>query len=585
LNILVLGNGFDIAHNLKTQYKDFLEAVEITHELINSEKAFRVKRWNTYNKSKISQCLIDVLDEIVKTKTHETDELNVFHTYYSNNFWFKYFMDKPKGTWIDFERDIKEVCKFIENKISSKGSIRKLNDDINLNDEFSDYIKYIKNKDEIKTYAKLIEKLEEDLKHVINSLDIYINEFVNMQECEEISPDIISLDIDRVISFNYSITYQRLYNITPDIPCDYIHGKAGIGRNKDYSNLVLGYDESKEKVNEETISIFASFKKYYQRVLKGTGNQYFNWIKDIKDNPKKEHKVYFFGHSMDVTDSDIIKALILNSNVKTTIFYYSNLDKMDKVKNLISVLGYEHFVEYTSSGSVEFIEQKPFKKKQNAPKYRSKMTIKYLYDLPNIPEWKYCIIKDWFEKIKLNHYFYELKYFYLAIDALQKYSVEPDKVTMLIELCKKHNREPCKFDDFLKDYSLYCGKETKFENVELEKLIKSIYENRVEDKKNEYYIFLEKIKFDKRILNAIYLGNQGLVINDKKLSRVFDCFLDSFDKFLSYPEIYDDMVKLLLLIDSDIVSGIFFDKLIDTNLSDVKNNRIQILQNKYLGFI
>ena len=37
---------------------------------------------------------------------------------------------------------------------------------------------------------------------------------------------------------------------------------------------------------------------------------------------KNMHKVYIFGHSLDETDKDILRDVILNNNVYTTIFYF-----------------------------------------------------------------------------------------------------------------------------------------------------------------------------------------------------------------------------------------------------------------------
>ena len=140
MNILVLGNGFDLAHNLKTSYKNFLDSVEITNELIECEKATRIEKWNSYDKTKIPQRLCKELDRITETKSYETMELKEFHKCCKNNFWFMYFKDKPEGTWIDFEKDIKEVCQSIEKNIYNNDMIRKLDEKIDIDKEFTDYV-------------------------------------------------------------------------------------------------------------------------------------------------------------------------------------------------------------------------------------------------------------------------------------------------------------------------------------------------------------------------------------------------------------------------------------------------------------
>ena len=37
MNIIVIGNGFDIAHNLPTKYTDFLEFVKVIRYILNTK--------------------------------------------------------------------------------------------------------------------------------------------------------------------------------------------------------------------------------------------------------------------------------------------------------------------------------------------------------------------------------------------------------------------------------------------------------------------------------------------------------------------------------------------------------------------
>lgn len=578
MNILVLGNGFDIAHGFKTFYKNFLEAVEITNKLIDLDKAPRNELWSKYNKSNLPKSLCVMLDKIAETKTFETYELTSFHTFWKNNFWFKYFSTKPDGTWIDFERDIKEVCQYLENKIYNSGAIRKLNEKIEVNTEFSDYINFLMNYDKIDTFEKLIERLEEDLRHVTNSLDIYIGSYVNGEVCDILSPNVIKSEIDKVISFNYSHTFERLYDYYNNIEIDYVHGEAGYGRLREYSNLVLGYDESEDKIKDDMITTFAPFKKYYQRVLKGAGHQYALWIKEIQDDPTKKHNVYFFGHSMDVTDKDIIQALILNKNVKTTIYYYSKKDKIDKVKNTIKVLGYQKFSEYTNLGDIIFEQQADFQGKESTGDYECKMAIKYLINLPMLSQDEYKGLCKWFSKIQENPYQFHIKYYYLAIDILQKLHLEPEKVADLVNACNQYfGNEAYSYEEFLEDYAIFNGTDADFNNDELHNLINTLYAKQV--KNNGWYrTFLESINYDGRRLRAIYMGNENLIIDKVNLKIAVDCFLDFFDSSITNIQLYDDMVKFLKLIEEVKVQEVLAEY---EKEQGIIKNRINTLTMKY----
>ena len=127
--ILILGNGFDLAHFLPTKYEHFITAMRavedadsnehllfdnIFHELLASEDFF-------LNRTK----------EIYKTEDVKisVENLILLKEKLSNNGWFQYFkdyLDSGIDTWIDFENEIKNVldivCSVLE-KNSDKNEI------------------------------------------------------------------------------------------------------------------------------------------------------------------------------------------------------------------------------------------------------------------------------------------------------------------------------------------------------------------------------------------------------------------------------------------------------------------------------
>ena len=74
-----------------------------------------------------------------------------------------------------------------------------------------------------------------------------------------------------------------------------------------------------------------------------------------KKHPK--HNLYIFGHSLDVTDKDILRLLILNDNVKTTIFYPDKKELGKKIANLVKVIGQDELIRRTG-GRTKTIEFK-----------------------------------------------------------------------------------------------------------------------------------------------------------------------------------------------------------------------------------
>ena len=94
--------------------------------------------------------------------------------------------------------------------------------------------------------------------------------------------------------------------------------------------MVLGIDEYLPIERRNKDVEFIAFKKFYQRIYKQTGCEYKEWIDEIQirnlecakngKNNAEIHNLYIFGHSLDVTDGDILRDLILTENVYTTFF-------------------------------------------------------------------------------------------------------------------------------------------------------------------------------------------------------------------------------------------------------------------------
>ena len=62
---------------------------------------------------------------------------------------------------------------------------------------------------------------------------------------------------------------------------------------------------------------------------------------------------------MDVTDGDILRELILNDNVHTTIFYLNKNVMGQQIANLVKVIGQDELIRRTggSKKTIEFKEQ------------------------------------------------------------------------------------------------------------------------------------------------------------------------------------------------------------------------------------
>ena len=57
--------------------------------------------------------------------------------------------------------------------------------------------------------------------------------------------------------------------------------------------------------------------------------------------------LYVYGHSLDVTDKDVLRHLILWPKMTTHIFYYNRKDFAEKVRNLVRIVGKDELIRRT----------------------------------------------------------------------------------------------------------------------------------------------------------------------------------------------------------------------------------------------
>ena len=377
MNILVIGNGFDLAHRLPTTYQDFLKFTDNYRNLLE----------------------YDYYDQMLEAKQLIND-----------NIWIKHFKRFYEGNgWIGFEKEMSNIIKILDRKFPKFEKVREkgigsVKFNIIEQDALKDFDASIAQGIVIDDnfISKNKERMLFDLNRLIRCLEIYLDCCINHYSVMKLSPDIKELDIDKVLSFNYTNTYARIYDNSENnkVEYDYIHGKADIDHDIETNNMVLGIDEFLPKDRRNKDVEFIAFKKYYQRIYKGTGSKYKDWISEIKKENKiyKEKKrniemflkseigftseieerenelkqlkenpprlnLFIFGHSLDTTDKDILRDLILNDNVYTTIFYQDKEELGRKISNLTQVIHQDELIKRTGGSikTIVFEPQKPMK--------------------------------------------------------------------------------------------------------------------------------------------------------------------------------------------------------------------------------
>lgn len=364
--ILILGNGFDLAMGRKTSYKDFLEF---------ADKLF-VER-------------DDQLDEFLKKHQIDIEK-------YRNNLYIQY-INENKSTlgenWSNLEIMISQLAEAIDFFRLNPDKIYHKSYDEQSNDFGQFYNMMIKEDNSTskifigKIFSELYEKLNwkmlerglaiselnnEFIRHLdllTELLEIYLSyrDYIDF-EVEEIKPSKTVLDVideiseASVISFNYTHTPNKLYKI-PLEKTHFIHGEIDLKRRKHKINtMVFGIEDKETEINSDLMP----YQKFYQRVVKETGNMYENfftytYISKDERGARVPLNIVVFGHSVDPLDKEIFKkcfdlSVSQYQGYRFIFTYYDNPTKRSIIKNLAIILGKDKLVELTGRREVVFVQ-------------------------------------------------------------------------------------------------------------------------------------------------------------------------------------------------------------------------------------
>ena len=413
LNILVIGNGFDLAMGWPTKYADFLNFIKLFRFAYNTEdyqKARipkdcigdfnnRMDRYTTKDEKEKLEKLKPFWDRFSNAfKSEEANQVfRDFHFCIYKNRWIEYFEYRydeqliAGENWIDLEKEIKDAIKVLENdSIAIVNRKSFIIDTYEVNNKIKELIEKIQSEKKenrkynlsAEAYAKLRSSLICEFDKFVMALGIYIDFFIRTiyEECD-IQRDVYRLlqlkndKIDHVLSFNYINNYNIKYSgVRQDEnnTC-YVHGSVNyvyelrklknekngsknIERIIEKNKMIIGFDEYRDDDTKNKQLDFIYYRKYFQRILKGTGSQYLKWLEQNELN-----NIYIFGCSLDATDKEIIKDLFLCKPVLTKIkIYYHDEEAHNRmIMNLISILTQETVIEMTSgiNPDIEFVAQ------------------------------------------------------------------------------------------------------------------------------------------------------------------------------------------------------------------------------------
>lgn len=444
MNLLIIGNGLDLDLGLPTKYTDFLKfansfmffispyITNINEFDINNTSTI-VRRYDKLysphlaNKYKETEDVLEKFDKCFSNKLINK-ACKDLHYCLHNNCWIKYFNERYTAhfivgeNWIDLESEIQRVIKLLEDKRilyinGEKDIISTTPANFNLNQLDIQTIINASTKITLfrHDFNKLKNVLLKDFDRFVMALGIYLDFFVGQlpikienasKELIDMMTDNVPNKIDCVLSFNYKNNFMNKNSLSDTC---YIHGFVNylqelnehisekmsetdknymsieeiIKRNK----MIVGFDDL--HASDEDFELeFVDYRKYFQRIYKGTASQYVDWLNEYQVRLKKSirttespinwedvyqkkcqaeiscstpNNIFIFGHSLDATDNEIFKDIFLRelNDTRVTIYYIDSESRKRIITNLIKILTKPILVEKTKGNEpyIKFIQQ------------------------------------------------------------------------------------------------------------------------------------------------------------------------------------------------------------------------------------
>ena len=388
MDLLFLGNGFDLHYNLPTTYMCFLKVLECIRvkiekgEVVNSVAQVLSDPMLT-NIGAIQRCRQEYGADY--DYDIDLDQLLLLVKFASSNLWFNYLLSKSleNDGWVDFEQEIGKVSeafsvlfqsiktgeddlaflhgeqlyswricynfpfffdiKEIESKLRYGGAIPLLDSVL------PRYVCQMPSRIDVRCLNSktIVEDLFDSLRELANILSLYLELFVDwpvkrMVDVGKQFYDRFIKELDwtktRAVSLNY--THTLAHSVQPPerdtLSIYYIHGEL------ERRQIVLGINADQKDDIARMDLTFLPFKKYSQRVYYNTDNSYLEFIANVRAGHSDLNTLFVIGHSLDATDKDIISECF-NYAQRIVVFYHKETEVAKYIHNLVAIYGKQGF--------------------------------------------------------------------------------------------------------------------------------------------------------------------------------------------------------------------------------------------------
>lgn len=367
--IIIIGNGFDLAHGLKTGYKDFIDGYwknftkEFTrYRIFPYNDEFIKFEWTNGDEFYILQCMdpncffrvaLDIesygeLKQLIADANNASDVQ--FSLSFNNNF-FGYISNQCSLTnWVDVENEYYDALKKLlseEDSVIRNEKVKKLNNEFNaVKKLLEEYLTEICEQD-VKVHESIKDAITQPLKNneIANSKkEISIRDVCAASLSGAYHPDkmvkqrakdseawLNNIRIKKTIflNFNYTNTVEKLY-VKPIDSIINIHGEL----NNNSNPIIFGYGD---ELDDD-----------YKKIEKLQDNDFLENIKSIQYHKTRNYRellnviesepyqVFIMGHSCGNSDRTLLNTLFEHENcISVKVFYRQFENGSDDYSNLI----------------------------------------------------------------------------------------------------------------------------------------------------------------------------------------------------------------------------------------------------------
>lgn len=332
--LVLIGNGFDLAHGLKTGYNDFIlwylkkHLSEAYDNKPFEDELIKVTRRNNHNFQGELSNVSDFVDHFYSNGLYK-----IVNKVYNVDGWLNDYQNP-------FEIRIKSS---LLNTLLQNCSYTKW---VEIENEFYDLLKSIL-RENTKERESNLSNLNESLAAIIRNLELYLSEikvthcnqeYASILESPILMEDIVSSDEilssglkyqepndTLILNFNYTSTVEEYFKVTPYSPrprtfnVNYIHGKIDDKRNP----LIFGFgDELDSDYNAMELEKLKGFFKFIKSFWYFKTSNYHNLLRFIESD---DYQIFILGHSCGLSDRTMLNMLFEHENCKSIkIFYYDN---------------------------------------------------------------------------------------------------------------------------------------------------------------------------------------------------------------------------------------------------------------------